>query len=1595
MVFAEECCHDRGSLLSVCGDSWFILGAMIALHHRCAAPPNPESHQSDSGQKLCQVFLSPPGDGNPKESSPFINSSTASDMEKSQHYDGKNMALFEDEMDTSPMVSSLLSSLANYSNLPTGSKEHEEAENNEEGARPSKKTIKAPQLGTLMGVYLPCIQNIFGVILFLRMTWMVGIGGVLGSFIIVFMCCSTTMLTAISMSAIATNGVVPAGGSYYMISRSLGPEFGGAVGICFYLGTTFAGAMYILGCIEILLIYIVPQAAIFKIEGLEGAEAEAALLNNMRVYGTIVLSFMSLVVFVGVKYVNKLALVFLACVIFSILAVYAGVIKTAVDPPVFPVCILGNRTLLSKSYDVCAKVVEIDNDTVTTQLWRTFCDSESLNATCDEYFTNNNITEIQGIPGVTSGILAENLFGYYLEKGVILEKRGLASVADEDGPSPTSNRYVMADITSFFTLLVGIYFPSVTGIMAGSNRSGDLRDAQKSIPIGTIAAITTTSTVYMSCVVLFGACIEGVVLRDKFGEGVNGNLVIGTLAWPSPWVIVIGSFFSTCGAGLQSLTGAPRLLQAISRDGIIPFLRVFGHGKANGEPTWALLLTASICEIGIIIASLDAVAPILSMFFLMCYMFVNLACALQTLLRTPNWRPRFKFYHWALSFLGMTLCLSLMFICSWHYAIIAMLIATCIYKYIEFCGAEKEWGDGIRGISLSAARFALMRLEEGPPHTKNWRPQILVLVSVDGEQNVEQPRLLSLTNQLKAGKGLTIVGTSVSLRKLMETERVKGFSQVVISSNLRDGTSHLVQVGGLGGLKHNTILVSWPHNWKQPESHQRLKDFVEVVRETTVASLALLVPKNIASYPSNGERFTEGHIDMWWIVHDGGMLMLLPFLLRQHKVWRKCKMRIFTVAQMDDNSIQMKKDLITFLYHLRIDAVVEVVEMHDSDVSAYTYEKTLVMEQRSQILKQMHLTKNEMEREIQSITDVSRGSIRRKNPTGLCPPQLGDEGASMAERPEEKLHLIHTKNSGPTGPTSPITPAGGTDKGGETDRGQAAAAKPEEGKDIFNMKPNQFNLRRMHTALRLNEVILKKSKEAKLVLLNMPGPPKNRMGDENYMEFLEVLTEGLNRVLLVRGGGREMRKHSTSMRVRLPVIVVVTQLVIVVLFAFFVTYDDQTDAKLQSNGTVAMDNALYKDYPFLTDIQVMIFVGFGCLLAFYRQYGFGGLVFNFLTATFAIQWAILVQGYFQFSHDGKIHLGVINIINAEVACAVVLISSGAVLGKTSPLQLLIMALLEVPVFAGTEWAVLTYLKINDAGGTILVHLFACYFGLGVTFVLYRPGLKDGHAKESTSYQSDILAAIGTLFLWVFWPSFNSVLALKGDDQHRAVLHTFIGLSASTLTAFALSTMLNRSGKLTMADVQNVTLAGGVTVGASVDMMISPAGAYALGMMGGAACMLGYRYLSPFLARRLRIQDQCGIHNLHGLTGLISSTAGICAILAASEEVYGPSMYETFANRAPVEGDPKLLELREQIPGLQPGLGRTAWEQAVYQVAALLFTIVVSAIGGIITGLVLKLPYLGSPPDELCFDDDLFFEVPHNHEALTLLSNKCTIEDSAA
>ncbi|KAJ8736130.1 hypothetical protein PYW08_006786 [Mythimna loreyi] len=1014
-----------------------------------------------------------------------------------------NLYLYHEELEDRPRAATFLTSLANYSNtIPTAS-----------AADPDAKPAPPARMGTLIGVYLPCIQNIFGVILFIRLTWVVGTAGAIQGFLIVLVCCCTTMLTAISMSAIATNGVVPAGGSYFMIGRALGPECGGAVGMLFYTGTTLAAAMYIVGAVEIVLTYMAPSISLFG----DFTKDPEAMYNNFRVYGTGLLLVMGMVVFVGVKFVNKFATVALACVILSITAVYVGIFVNFNGNDKLQMCVLGKRLLKDININNCTKQIG-------APLHNIFCP----NNTCDPYYLAHNVSVVQGIKGLKSGVFFDNLQDSFLQLGQYIAY-GKEPDDIEQMERPTYNQ-VYADLTTTFTILIGIFFPSVTGIMAGSNRSGDLADAQKSIPIGTICAILTTSTVYLSCVLLFAGTVDNLLLRDKFGQSIGGKLVVANMAWPNQWVILIGSFLSTLGAGLQSLTGAPRLLQAIAKDEIIPFLAPFAVSSSRGEPTRALLLTMVICQCGILLGNVDILAPLLSMFFLMCYGFVNLACALQTLLKTPNWRPRFKYYHWSLSLAGLTLCISIMFMTSWFYALIAMGMAGLIYKYIEYRGAEKEWGDGLRGLALSAARYSLLRLEQGPPHTKNWRPQVLVLAKLNNELMPTYRKMLAFASQLKAGKGLTVcvsvlggdfprrAGDATSarqnLRRIMDEEKVKGFVDVLVSPDIAEGLSHLVQTCGLGGLKPNTVIVGWPYGWRAAERPgPRWQHFLHTVRAVAAARMAMLVPKGINFFPDSTEK-VSGNIDIWWIVHDGGMLMLLPFLLKQHRTWKNCKMRIFTVAQMEDNSIQMKKDLKMFLYQLRLEAEVEVVEMTDSDISAYTYERTLMMEQRNQMLRELRLNKKETMGMVQAIVDHHHADVKTASKVRFTEP--GDEPATDAPSPP----LADGDDKDKDDKCEDAVPPPDDNKHKEGANGDAVKPKP----NLSDITPDEGTVRRMHTAVKLNEVIVSRSHDAQLVILNLPGPPRDTNIDResNYMEFLEVLTEGLEKVLMVRGGGREV-----------------------------------------------------------------------------------------------------------------------------------------------------------------------------------------------------------------------------------------------------------------------------------------------------------------------------------------------------------------------------------------------------------------------------------------------------------------------------------------
>ncbi|XP_036104848.1 ammonium transporter Rh type A isoform X2 [Molossus molossus] len=360
-----------------------------------------------------------------------------------------------------------------------------------------------------------------------------------------------------------------------------------------------------------------------------------------------------------------------------------------------------------------------------------------------------------------------------------------------------------------------------------------------------------------------------------------------------------------------------------------------------------------------------------------------------------------------------------------------------------------------------------------------------------------------------------------------------------------------------------------------------------------------------------------------------------------------------------------------------------------------------------------------------------------------------------------------------------------------------------------------------------------------------------------------------------------------------PFLAIILEVAIIALFGLFVGDEQDQNNYQQPNSTksTAVDGFL-ELYPLFQDVHVMIFVGFGFLMTFLKKYGFSSVGINLLIAALGLQWGTLVQGFLH-SRGEKIHVGIKNMINADFSTATVLISFGAVLGKISPCQMLIMTIIEIAVFAANEHLVTEVFMASDIGASMTIHAFGAYFGLAVAGVLYRPGLRRGHDNNESMYHSDLFAMIGTLFLWIFWPSFNSALAEAGDKQHWAIVNTYFSLAACVLTAYAFSSLVGHRGKLDM----------------------------------------------PLFATKLRIHDTCGVHSLHGLPGVIGGLAGIGAVALEVSNRSTPAM----------------------------------------QAAALGSSIGTAVVGGLITGLILKIPICGQPPDENCFDDSVFWEVPRWRE----------------
>jgi len=657
-------------------------------------------------------------------------------------------------------------------------------------SKPEDRGSPGAGLGTFGGVFTPSILTILGVIMYLRFGWVVGNVGLLGALTIVTICTAITAFTALSMSAIATDRRVRIGGAYYMISRSLGIETGGAVGIPLYFALALSCALYTIGF----------------------AESVVGVFPHL-----------------DPRWVG----------IVTTVAVAGLALKSA-------------RLAIRSQYFVMAAI-------------------------------------------------ALSLLSFYF--GSPLE----ATTVELTGAPPR--------LSESFWVVLAVFFPAVTGIEAGVNMSGDLDNPARSIPRGTLAALGVGYLVYMTLPLVLAMRADAVTL-------IEDPLIMRRIAF---WgdAILLGVWGATLSSAMGSMLGAPRVLQALALDGVLP--RGFGWlGKGSGEenlPRNGTLVTLGVALVAVALGDLNAVAPVLTMFFLTSYLTVNLAAGLEGFLRSPSFRPEFK-VHWSISLLGADGCLAVMFLINAMATVAAAVLVLLVFIWLQSRGIEAAWGDVRQGIWMAVLRSGLFRIGEASD-PRSWRPHPLVL---SGAPTQRWP-LVELANDLTHDRGLVTVASILpeeaggerraslerTIQDYLSRRGVEAFVRLVRAPDPFRGGERLVEIYGYGNLVPNTVILG------DSERPQHRDDFCRLIRSIHDARRNVLILRD----PEDRGFGARRRIHVWWggLQANGGLMLVLAYLLRTTVRWREAEIQLTMVVKSEEAARAAKENLEAIVGDLRIGAL--------------------------------------------------------------------------------------------------------------------------------------------------------------------------------------------------------------------------------------------------------------------------------------------------------------------------------------------------------------------------------------------------------------------------------------------------------------------------------------------------------------------------------------------------------------------------------------------------------------------------------------------------------------------------------------------------
>ncbi|XP_054995110.1 blood group Rh(CE) polypeptide isoform X1 [Sorex araneus] len=409
-------------------------------------------------------------------------------------------------------------------------------------------------------------------------------------------------------------------------------------------------------------------------------------------------------------------------------------------------------------------------------------------------------------------------------------------------------------------------------------------------------------------------------------------------------------------------------------------------------------------------------------------------------------------------------------------------------------------------------------------------------------------------------------------------------------------------------------------------------------------------------------------------------------------------------------------------------------------------------------------------------------------------------------------------------------------------------------------------------------------------------------------------------------------KYPRSVRGCLPLWALVLEAALIVIFFFFTTYD----TSLQDQGM------LLRIYPAFQDVAVMAALGLGFLTSSLRRHGWSSVAFNLFMLALGVQWAVLLDGFLNQSSLGKVIITLSSIQMAVMSAMSVLISAGAVLGKANLVQLVLMVLVEVTAFGTMRMVCRRFLNTDSHVSMMHIHVFAAYFGLTVAWCLSRPLPEGTEEKNHTATSPSLFAMLGTLFLWMFWPSFNSALLDIPSHRKNAIFNTYYALAVSAVTTISISALTHPQGKISMMHIHNAVLAGGVAVGTACHLITSPWLAMVLGLVAGLISIGGAKCLPVCCNRVFGIHDTGGVHYTFGLPGLLGGVAYIVLII------------------------------------LQTNWTKTSMigYQVLIDTGALSLAVAVGLVSGLLTGMLLNLKIWRAPHVAKYFDDQAFWEFPH-------------------